>query len=309
MTRAITIGSRGSNLALVQTRHVADLLRKARPGLEVRIEIIATTGDEVLDAPLSQIGGKGLFTKELETAQLDGRVDMAVHSLKDLPTDRPGGLVIAAVSKRATPLDALVFPNGDGLDGLPKGARVGTSSLRRKAQLLAARPDLDVQDLRGNVETRLRKVREGQYDAAVLACAGLERIGRMDAVAAVLPVEVMVPACGQGALALQTREDRPDLIELLRLIHDADAECETTAERSFLAALGGGCHAPIGALARIKGETLAMTGCVCGLDGRDVVRVWVSGARGDAAGLGREAAEQALKGGAEALIAAIGGEG
>ena len=204
--KVLRIASRGSDLALWQAEHVAGRLRATSPGLEVGITIISTTGDRILDAPLSKIGGKGLFTKEIEDALLDGRCDLAVHSLKDLPTDLPAGLALGAVLSRSDPSDVLISAHGIRLAELPAGCRIGTSSLRRQAQLLHARPELSIQDLRGNVPTRLRKATSGEFDAVVLARAGLERLGMLDSVTEVLPFELMLPAPGQGALGIEIRQ-------------------------------------------------------------------------------------------------------
>ena len=306
MRSAVTIGSRGSTLALTQTEYVADLLRSAALGLRVTIEVITTTGDRVLDKPLSVIGGKGVFTEELEAALRDGSIDLAVHSLKDLPTETPDALCVGAVPKRATPNDALVCAKWTRLEDLPDGARVGTSSLRRKAQLLALNPGLDVVDIRGNVDTRIAKVLDREeMDAAILACAGLERIGREDAIAQVLSAEIMLPAPGQGALGIQARVDDGELLALLKEINDPSAAAETIAERAMLAALGGGCQVPIGALARIEGDALTLSGCVCKLDGTQILRAKVSGAVSDAEALGNQAAQELLASGADSIVAEI----
>ena len=253
MRDRIVIGSRGSKLALIQSNYVAGLLRAAAPGLTADIELISTRGDQIIDRPLAEIGGKGLFTEELERALREKTIDLAVHSLKDLPVQDPGGLVVGAIPKRATPNDALVAREAKSLDTLKKSARVGTSSLRRKAQLLIKRPDLEIVDLRGNVDTRIAKVLERkELDAAVLACAGLERIGRADVIAEILKPEVMLPAPGQGALGIQCRADDAEVLTLLKKLDHADTRAEVTAERALLEGLGGGCQAPIGAL----GETV-----------------------------------------------------
>lgn len=264
------IGSRGSKLALWQTNHVAELLRAAVPGLTVDIETISTRGDRVLDKPLPEIGGKGVFTEELERALRDDAIDFAVHSLKDLPVQEPDGLTIGAIPKRANPLDALVARGVKSLAELPEHAKVGTSSVRRRAQLLLrnpreTRPQFDVIDLRGNVETRIAKVLERrELDAAVLACAGLERLGLQDVISEVLQPDVMLPAPGQGALAIHCREDDDDLLELLAAIDHGETRAEVTAERALLQGLGGGCSAPIGALVRSGNDSV---GVRCGVFG------------------------------------------
>ena len=301
----LTVGTRGSKLALTQTEFVVQRLKQAHPGIEVAIEIISTKGDRVLDRPLPEIGGKGLFTFELETALRDGAIDLAVHSLKDLPTDDAEGLSIGAILERATPNDAFISNRARTLKELPDGARIGTSSLRRKAQLRALNNSWELIDIRGNVETRLRKIDDGIVDAVILACAGLERIGRTDAITQVLPSELMLPACGQGALAVQVRAADKKILELLKPLHHKDTAAEVLAERSMLAALGGGCLTPIGALADAAAGALHMDGCVCSLDGAAILRTQVAGLADEAAALGKEAAEQLLELGADAIIAEI----
>ncbi len=277
MRDRVVIGSRGSRLALVQSNYIAALLREAAPGLVVEIETISTRGDRILDRPLAEIGGKGLFTEELEAALRAKTIDLAVHSLKDLPVQDPGGLTVGAIPKRATPNDALVARDAKTLEELPQGARVGTSSLRRKAQLLLKRKDLQIVDLRGNVDTRIAKVLErGELDAAVLACAGLERIGRADVIAQVLQADVMLPAPGQGALGIQCRADDTELLNLLRRLDHGDTRAEVTAERALLEALGGGCQAPIGALGKMIAGRLRLRCGVFSLDGGPSISVEVS---------------------------------
>lgn len=301
----LTLGSRGSTLARTQSEYVAKLIEEACPDTKVRIEILSTKGDRILDKPLAEIGGKGLFTLELENALRDGSIDLAVHSLKDLPTDPPDGLVIAATPKRATPNDALVCFKWKRLDELPDGARVGTSSLRRRAQLLAIRPNLEIVDLRGNVDTRIEKVRAGELDAAILACAGLERIGRTDAIAEVLGQETLLSAAGQGALGIQTRADHEEVLNILALLNHEDTFYETTAERTTLAALGGGCQVPIGALAHAEAGRMQLDACVCSLDGKITYRACTTGYASDAEELGAHVAKDLIEQGAEAVIADI----
>jgi hydroxymethylbilane synthase len=266
--------------------------------------VISTKGDHLADAPLPQIGGKGLFTKEIETALLERRIDLAVHSMKDLPTQLPEDLAIGAVPPRENPLDALVS-GGASLSELVQGSRVGTSSLRRKAQLLALRPDLEVTNLRGNVDTRLRRVRKGVIAGAVMACAGLNRLGRAEAITEVFPPELMTPAVGQGALAIEVREDDAPLLDMLRALADPVAQAEVEAERAFLKALGGGCQVPVGALARANGSALSLMGCVCSLDGRRILRAQQTGPAMQPLELGRRLADALLEQGAAELISAI----
>lgn len=306
MSRRIVIGTRASNLARIQTDYVADLLREAEPTLEVDTKVFSTKGDRVLDKPLAEIGGKGLFTEELEAALRSGDIDLAVHSLKDLPTDDPEGLVVAASPARATPNDAFICGKVSRLDDLPDGARIGTSSLRRRAQLLARNPTWEVVDVRGNVETRMKKaLTDGVVDAVILAAAGLERIGRADAITELLGPDVMLPAAAQGALGIQIRNDDEDLYHVLRRVGDRATEHEALAERSFLAALGGGCQAPIGALARIAEGRLHLQGCVCSRDGQRVFRGEESGEVSLAETLGRTLAERLMGEGAGAVIAEV----
>jgi hydroxymethylbilane synthase len=292
----IIIGTRGSELALTQTNMIASALRALVPQCEVVVEIILSQGDKVQNIPLAAMGGKGLFTKELEDALLDGRIDMAVHSLKDLPTELPKGLCLAAITEREDPRDVLVSRDGVGLNDLPHGARVGTSSLRRRAQLLAVRPDLDMPDIRGNVPTRLAKVAEGPYDATLLALAGLKRLGLDAHATEILQPEVMLPAPGQGALGIECREGDADLREVLSALNHADTAAAVTAERTLLAALGGGCHTPLGAWGESNGDTLRLRANVAAPDGSQLWRVDVQGT--DPAALGHEAARQLFAQGA-----------
>ena len=304
MTGRIVIGTRGSALALAQTRWVAAQLEAAHPGLETAIEIIRTKGDEVRDRPLSQVGGKGLFTKELEVALTDEAIDVAVHSLKDLPTELPGGLMLGAVPPREDPRDALICTRFESVDDLPDGATVGTSSLRRQAQLRAIRPGLVIHDLRGNIDTRIQQVTGGKLDAVFLAAAGLRRLGRADAIReAIAPIR-MLPAPAQGALGLEIRADDIERSSLLTAIADRDAMLAVTAERTLLAGLEGGCSVPIGALAVIEGDTLTLDACVAAVDGSQILRTRESGPKDDALRIGERAAASLLAAGAATLISA-----
>ena len=262
MTAALTFATRPSALARWQTNHVIERLQHAWPGLTCSTEIIATQGDRVLDKPLPEIGGKGLFTYELEEALRAGRVDAAVHSLKDLPTENAPGLAVGAIPLRADLRDAWICPGGHTLHTLPEGAVVGTSSTRRRAQLLARRPDLNVQPIRGNVDTRLHKVQAGHYDAIILAVAGVTRLGLQAHVTFYLSLDDMLPAPGQGALAVQCRAADEKTLGFLRAVEDAPTRRAVTAERAFLETLGGGCSLPVGAHAYPKGDTLTLRGVV-----------------------------------------------
>jgi hydroxymethylbilane synthase len=290
MSRTVVIGTRGSDLALAQAHWTAGALEAAVPGIRVEITIIKSRGDQVQNVPLTQLGGKGVFTKELENALLDGSIDLAVHSLKDLPTDLPRGLCVAAVPEREDPRDALVTREGGGLDSLPAGAVVGTSSLRRKALLLARRPDLVMRDIRGNVPTRLKKLREEGYDATLLALSGLRRSGLEHEATEPLGPDTMLPAPGQGALGLQCRDDDTELRAWLERLHHAETAACVTAERSLLSALGGGCQTPLGTLGEINGNTLRLRAIVALEDGSQAWTTEVSGAVAEAEALGQEAA-------------------
>ena len=300
MPPTITFATRPSALARWQTNYVADLLRAAHPSLAIEIEVIVTKGDRILDKPLPVIGGKGLFTAELERALHEGRVDAAVHSLKDLPVEDAPGLTIGLTPARADVRDVLICPAGYTLDELPAGAVVGTSSPRRQAQLLAHRPDLVIKSIRGNVDTRIRKAREGQYDAVILAAAGVTRLGLEDAITQYLPLELMLPAPGQGVLGVQCRADDERTLSLLAAVEDPNARAAAQAERAFLAGLGGGCSIPVAAYAQASGAGLHLRGLVASPDGSRILRVESTGA--DPRALGQSLAEEALVRGAASLL-------
>ena len=301
-TDRVVIGTRGSDLAMWQSNAVAGMLRDRYPGLEVEITIIETKGDRILDVALDKIGDKGLFTKELELALLSGEIDLAVHSLKDLQTELPEGLMLGAVTERTNPEDALVAEPGMTLEGLPEGGTVGTGSLRRRALLLSIRPDLNIVDLRGNVPTRLKKYHDNDWDGVILARAGLERLGLDHEIAQIIPPDVMVPAVGQGALGVELRTENFRVAELLRNIEHAPTRYRAEAERAFLRTLEGGCQAPIGAYATVNGDRLHLTGIYATLDGVRVYREEMEGNVEQAAEMGRILAERVLErsGGIEA---------
>ena len=305
MRTHFVIGSRGSQLALAQAHLIQDQLKQQIPELDIRIEIIKTTGDASKE-PLSVIGGKGVFTKELEEALLDQRIDFAVHSLKDLPTIVPEGLAIAAICKREDPRDALVLPlknkSGATLEQLANGAVVGTSSPRRLAQLKSLRPDLIFKDLRGNVDTRLRKLDEGQYDALVLACAGLRRLHLDTRISAALTTEQMLPAVGQGALAIETRAADNECIEVAARLDHKFTRVACTAERALLRALGGGCQLPIAAHAVVRDKCVRLDGLIAATDGTMIVRERASGGLDEADELGSLLAETLLSNGGRELL-------
>jgi hydroxymethylbilane synthase len=297
----LRIGSRGSQLALWQANHIAGRLRER--GHEVHIEIIHTTGDKITDVALAKVGAKGMFTKEIEEALAARQIDLAVHSLKDLPTELAAQFEIAANPAREDPRDALCSAKYSDIDKLPRGARVGTSSLRREAQLKALRPDLEVHPLRGNVDTRLRKLESGEYDAIILALAGLRRLGKTELVRQILTIEVMCPAAGQGALAIETRAGDQDVRGALEFLDDAASRLETTCERALLKKLGGGCQVPIGANAKFSNETLHLEAVVASPDGKTVLRESAVGT--DPHRLGELAAEALLRRGVAPILEAV----
>jgi hydroxymethylbilane synthase len=309
MKTGLVIGSRGSKLALWQAHWVKGRLNELFPQSEVSIEIIKTSGDVLKQEPLSVIGGQGVFTKELEEALLKGRIDIAVHSLKDLPTVLPGGLIIAAITKREDTRDALVLREGLNIERpsiktLPEGFIVGTSSPRRLSQLKHLRPDLMVKELRGNVDTRLRKLDGGDYDAIILASAGLIRLGLSGRISASLEIEEMLPAVGQGALGIETRADE-EIMRLLAPLEDPATRAACEAERSLLRTLGGGCQLPIAAHAVVSDGRLRLDGLVAETSGASIVRASVEGAAEDAERLGGQLAARLLKSGADYLLGGI----
>jgi hydroxymethylbilane synthase len=306
MTKEFVIGSRGSKLALVQAQTIKTLLELLDPATAVRIEIIKTFGDTKTD-PLSVIGGKGVFTKELEDALLDGRIDLAVHSLKDLPTILPERLVIAAITKREDPRDALVLNKKlripkPSIAALPRGAIIGTSSPRRLAQLRNLRADLVINDLRGNIDTRVRKLDEGQYDALVLACAGLRRLGMADRISAALAPVELLPAVGQGALAVEVRADDANAIEIVSKLDHKFTRLACTAERALLRSLGGGCQLPIAGYAIVREKRIRLDGLVAHPQGERIVRERIVGGLDEAEQLGTILGERLLAHGAAQLL-------
>ena len=303
--RALRIGTRGSMLAKWQAESVRKQLFAAT-GVDAEIVIIKTAGDKLHLAPLTQIGGKGIFIKELEEALLDESIDLAVHSVKDIPTDTPSRLQFPAVCKRADVRDCLVSANGVTLANLRQGARIGTGSLRRQAQLLHLRQDLDFRDLRGNVDTRLRKVESGEYEAVVLAKAGLDRLGLSQRIAETLEPDVCLPAVGQGAIAVQARVKDTDAAAFLAPLDDAETRTAIIAERALLAAMQGGCQVPLGAWARMERGELVMEACVCSVDGLQYIKERATGTAENAAQLGQQLAQQLLDAGAMEILQAAG---
>lgn len=303
----LRIGTRGSDLALWQARHVAGALRGLPGAPDPELVIIKTEGDRTQDVPLSQVQGKAFFTKEIEEALLGEQVDIAVHSLKDLETVMPPGLTLGAVLERADPRDALLTREPMAAEDLPRGARVGTSSLRRRALLARWRPDLDLADLRGNVPTRIRKLDEGAYDAIVLAAAGVKRLGLGDRISAYLSFHPFLPAVSQGAMGVQIREDDPEVARWVRALDHEPTRRTTAAERAFLRRVEGGCQVPVGALGELRegGDVLELRGIICSLDGEKGVEGRRSGPPAEAEALGRALAGELLEAGGEAILRGI----
>lgn len=299
--RKIIVGSRKSNLALTQTNWVIDQLKKAGVKNEFEVKKIVTKGDQILDVTLSKVGGKGLFVKEIEKALFDKEIDFAVHSMKDMPSQLPEGLEISAIPVREDHRDAYIAKNNILLNDLPKGAIVGTSSLRRGAQILAARPDLQIKWIRGNIETRIRKLKEEDYDAIILAVSGLKRVGLSEElITEYLEPSICIPAVGQGALAIEGREDDAELKEIVQKIHDAYTERTVIAERTFLYLLEGGCQVPIGGYAHLEGEEIVLTALVGTPDGSTILKETIRG--NDPVQVGKEAAEKLISQGAKDIV-------
>jgi hydroxymethylbilane synthase len=302
MKKTLRIATRKSALALWQTNHVRELLQKAHAGIDIELVKIVTEGDRILDRPLSEIGGKGLFLKELEKAMLDGDADLAVHSMKDVPAIMAEGLVLEAVLPRANPYDALVSRDGRLLSELPAGSNIGTSSLRRKSQLLALRPDLKVTDLRGNVDTRLRKLDEGQYDAIILACAGLERLGWGDRIIEELKPPQWLPASTQGIIGLQCRDGDSETLSLIAPLADEDTMVVARAERAVAQVLEATCQVPLAVHAVLKDGVVELQSGVSTPDGKQSVRAGGSAPAAEAVELGRRVAGELLEKGADRII-------
>ena len=303
----LVIASRESALAMWQAEHIRDRLRALYPQTEVSILGMTTQGDQILDVTLSKIGGKGLFVKELETALEDGRADLAVHSLKDVPMHMPEGFVLAAIGEREDPHDAFVSNKFENLAALPAGSVVGTSSLRRESQLRARFPHLNIEPLRGNVQTRLRKLDEGQYAAIILAAAGLKRLGLGSRIRGIISSEDSLPAVGQGALGIECRADRTDVIALLQPLHHADTAACVLAERAMSRVLAGSCQVPLGGFAEVQNGKLRMRGFVASPDGQRMVRAEMAGEIADPEALGKWVADALLAQGAGEILAALNG--
>ncbi len=305
MPQIIRIATRKSPLAMWQAEHVAARLREAHPGLEVELLGMSTQGDKILDTPLAKIGGKGLFVKELEQGMLAGTADIAVHSMKDVPVELPEGLHLPVILQREDPRDAFVSNNFTGVEELPEGARVGTASLRRQCQLSERRPDLKIAPLRGNVNTRLRKLDEGEFDAIILASAGLKRLGFSERITAYLDAGQSLPAIGQGAVGIECRSDDDRVNALIAPLHHADTAVCVSAERAMNQRLMGGCQVPIGGFAVLEGGRLHLRGLVGEPDGSRVIRAEITGPAADSELLGTELAEELLAKGADSILKAL----
>lgn len=303
MRDKIRIGTRSSQLALWQAEFVASELKRLYPNCEVELVHHSTQGDRILEKPLAEIGGKGLFTAELEESMRNGSVDLAVHSLKDMPTDLPEGLILGAITKREVPCDVLISPKYKVLSDLPLGAKVGTSSLRRQAQLLHRRPDLKISVLRGNVQTRLRKLEEEGFDAIVLAQAGLKRLGLDDKITQVFTVDEIIPAVGQGALAIECRADDQEILDMLKPLNDEDTRLITAGERSFLRQLDGGCQVPMGVHGTIHRGQLTLKALIASVDGQNCYEGEMSGPAKSAEIIGRNLAKALYEEGGKTIIA------
>jgi len=300
--RNIVIGSRGSQLALWQANWVKSELERLHDNVDIDIRIIATSGDIIQDVPLAKIGGKGLFVKEIEEALLANEIDIAVHSMKDVPMELPADLGISVITKRENPLDALISKNGEKLADLPQGATIGTSSLRRSSQLLKYRDDFKIHPLRGNVDTRLRKVEEGKYDAILLASAGLNRLGWANRITEEISHDILLPAMGQGALGIETRLDDPKIYDFISTLNHEQTHFAVSAERSLVGRLDGGCQVPIGAYARVEKGLITLKGLVASLDGEIIYKLENVGPVDDAINIGQELGAQLLKIGANEIL-------
>lgn len=303
MKRSIRIGTRGSKLALWQANHVSNLLSTSNPELKIEIQIIKTTGDSVIDFPLSEIGGKGVFVKEIEEALLSDNIDIAVHSMKDVPTILPEGLAIKAVAERHDPRDALVSNIGLPLAELPEGTRIGTGSLRRGAQILHHFPNLQILSIRGNVDTRIRKLKEsGEFDAIVLAVAGLERMGLGEEITEVISADIMLPAPGQGIVAIESRADDQETTDILRAINHTQTQIAAISERAFLYRLGGDCNVPVGCNARLNDNLISLSGIISSPDGKVLLKKDISGSIEEAQQLGEQLADMMLLEGGNKIL-------
>ena len=305
VSKKIRIGTRKSKLALWQANLIALAIKSTYPEIKVELAYIMTKGDKILDSPLSKIGGKGLFTKELESQMLEGNVDLAVHSLKDVPAQLAPEFTIAAITKREIPFDAFVSNKYKSFQELPQGALIGTSSLRRRAQLLAIRPDLKIENLRGNVDTRLKKLDEGKFDAIILAAAGLKRLGHESRITELLSPEIMLPAVGQGAIAVETLTSNREICDILKFLDDPNAHAATDTERAFLRIVEGGCQVPIGVFAKIEDNKITAEAIIASIDGQRIIRDKISGDISSAEAIGENLANKLLDAGGREILSLL----
>lgn len=300
--KTVRIGTRGSQLALWQANYIKGRIEQAFPEIQVEIITIKTTGDRITDRPLAMVGGKGLFVKEIENALLEKQIDLAVHSMKDMPGELPPGLTIGAIPERENPFDVLICKSGSFFTDYPKGARIGTSSLRRGSQLKHERPDLDILSIRGNLDTRLKKLKSGEYDAIVLAAAGLHRLGQKKEITEYLTEKTMVPAVGQGALCIETRENDPDMAEVMAALDHGPTRTCVEGERAFLKQIEGSCHIPVACFGQIVEEGVMFTAVVASEDGQEIIRQTITSPADSVVEKGRELAEQLLENGGKRIL-------
>ncbi len=305
MQKLIKIGTRKSLLAMTQSTWIKGLIEKQYPDVTVELVKIVTQGDKILDVPLAKVGGKGLFVKELEEAMLKNEVDIAVHSMKDVPAELPDGLTLGIITKRENPFDAFISKKYGSLAELPQGATVGTSSLRRKAQLSKLRPDLVIEDLRGNIDTRLRKLEEGRYDAIILASAGINRLGMTDKITSCFTAAEMLPAVAQGAVGIELRSKDKDLLKALSFMDHRETSIAVRAERAFLTRLEGGCQVPIAGFAEVNGDYVTLTGLVAAIDGSKIIKKTATGSPDEAEAMGKGLAEEILAMGGKEILGEV----
>jgi len=302
MKKNIRIGTRGSKLALWQANHIKSEIERLFPALDVELKIIKTTGDRITDRPLAMVGGKGLFVKEIENALLNSDIDLAVHSMKDMPGELPKGLIIGAIPERENPFDVLISRDSSLLADYKKGAKIGTSSLRRASQIKHVRPDVTIESIRGNLDTRIKKLKSGEYDAIVLAAAGLRRLDQEGEITQYLDETIMIPAVGQGALCIETRENDPDIATVMEKLDHSDTRICVTGERAFLKQIEGSCHIPVACFGKIQGNEVTMTAVVASEDGKELIKETIISPMAEVEKTGRELADKVLEKGGKKIL-------